>query len=127
MGVWNQVRKANLLFRRIDNGVPFRENSGHSSRLESKSCTRATVTFSPLFPFSMLTLFSPFAGPAGATTYTLDEGQPLVFGTVEHYSAKYEDTITDIARRFSLGWEEIQRAIPQCGSAGFPARIQPDS
>jgi len=52
------------------------------------------------------------AVPAGATTYTLDEGQPLVFGAEEHYTAKYEDTITDIARRFSLGWEEIQRANP---------------
>ena len=60
--------------------------------------------------FFLLTLL--VAAPAGATTYTLDEGQPLVFGTVEHYTAKYEDTITDIARRFSLGWEEIQRANP---------------
>jgi L,D-transpeptidase ErfK/SrfK len=61
-------------------------------------------------PFFLLAL--AIAAPAGATTYTLDEGEPLVFGTVEHYTAKYEDTITDIARRFSLGWEEIQRANP---------------
>jgi L,D-transpeptidase ErfK/SrfK len=53
-----------------------------------------------------------FAVPAGATTYELGEGQPLVFGTVEHYTATYEDTLTDIARRYSLGYEEIVRANP---------------
>ena len=52
------------------------------------------------------------AVPAWATTYELGEGQPLVFGTVEHYTTTYEDTFTDIARRFSLGWEEIARANP---------------
>jgi L,D-transpeptidase ErfK/SrfK len=50
--------------------------------------------------------------PAWATTYELDEGQPLVFGTIEHYTTTYEDTFTDIARRFSLGYEEIARANP---------------
>jgi len=53
-----------------------------------------------------------FAVPAAATTYELGEGQPLVFGTIEHYTAKYEDTLTDIARRYSLGYEEIVRANP---------------
>jgi L,D-transpeptidase ErfK/SrfK len=53
-----------------------------------------------------------FAVPAAATTYELGEGQPLVFGTVEHYTATYEDTLTDIARRYSLGYEEIVRANP---------------
>lgn len=71
------------------------------------------------------------AAPAWATSYVLseyrdpsetrelvdgqpvvDEGPPLVFGNVEHYTAKYEDTLTDIARRFSLGYEEIVRANP---------------
>ncbi|MEJ1960762.1 MAG: L,D-transpeptidase family protein [Gammaproteobacteria bacterium] len=50
--------------------------------------------------------------PAWATTYELDEGQPLVFGTTEHYTTTYEDTFTDIARRYSLGYEEIARANP---------------
>jgi L,D-transpeptidase ErfK/SrfK len=53
-----------------------------------------------------------FAAPAGATTYELGEGAPTVFGSVEHYTATYEDTLTDIARRFSLGYEEIVRANP---------------
>ena len=36
----------------------------------------------------------------------------MVFGSVEHYTTTYEDTFTDIARRFSLGYEEIARANP---------------
>ncbi len=57
------------------------------------------------------------AGPAAATTFPLTppvEGQPpsRVVGTVEHYTTTYEDTFTDIARRYSLGWEEMIRANP---------------
>jgi L,D-transpeptidase ErfK/SrfK len=52
------------------------------------------------------------AAPARATTYELAEGAPLVFGSVEHYTTTYEDTLTDIARRYSLGYEEIVRANP---------------
>jgi L,D-transpeptidase ErfK/SrfK len=50
--------------------------------------------------------------PAWATTYEIEDGQPLVFGTNEHYTTVYEDTFTDIARRYSLGWDEIARANP---------------
>jgi L,D-transpeptidase ErfK/SrfK len=50
--------------------------------------------------------------PAWATTYEIEDGQPLVFGTNERYTTKYEDTFTDIARRYSLGWDEIARANP---------------
>ena len=50
--------------------------------------------------------------PAWATTYEIQDGQPLVFGTNEHYTTQYEDTFTDIARRYSLGWDEIARANP---------------
>jgi L,D-transpeptidase ErfK/SrfK len=50
--------------------------------------------------------------PAQATTYEIEDGQPLVFGTNEHYTTVYEDTFTDIARRYSLGWDEIARANP---------------
>ena len=52
------------------------------------------------------------AVPASATTYDLAEGTPAVFGTTEHYTTTYEDTFTDIARRFSLGYEEVARANP---------------
>jgi L,D-transpeptidase ErfK/SrfK len=50
--------------------------------------------------------------PAGATTYELGEGTPLVFGEITHYTTTYEDTFTDIARRYSLGWEELIRVNP---------------
>jgi len=50
--------------------------------------------------------------PVSATTYELAEGTPAVFGTIEHMTTSYEDTLTDIARRYSLGYEEIVRANP---------------
>ena len=50
--------------------------------------------------------------PAAATTYELGEGTPLVFGELTHYTTTYDDTFTDIARRYSLGWEEVIRVNP---------------
>lgn len=52
------------------------------------------------------------AAPASATVYELSEGTPEVFGEVERIRATYEDTLVDIARRFSLGYEEITRVNP---------------
>ncbi len=52
------------------------------------------------------------ADSAGATTYELGEGTPQVFGELTHYTTTYEDTFTDIARRYSLGWEEVIRVNP---------------
>jgi len=60
----------------------------------------------------LLAIVALAAGPAGATTYELEDGQPAVFGAVEYYTAAYEDTLTDIARRYSLGYEEIVRVNP---------------
>jgi L,D-transpeptidase ErfK/SrfK len=59
-----------------------------------------------LLPAALLTV------PAWATTYELGEGTPLVFGEITHYTTTYEDTFTDIARRYSLGWEEVIRVNP---------------
>jgi L,D-transpeptidase ErfK/SrfK len=66
----------------------------------------------PTRSFFWLLLAAAVTAPAGATTYDLAEGTPAVFGTIEHYTTTYEDTFTDIARRFSLGYEEIARANP---------------
>lgn len=52
------------------------------------------------------------AVPASATRYELPEGAPPVFGEVIHHTTVYEDTFTDLARRYSLGWEEIARVNP---------------
>jgi len=51
-------------------------------------------------------------GPAGATVYELPENGSAVFGTDERIRATYQDTLLDIARRYSLGYEEIIRANP---------------
>src|ERR1700753_3063295 len=52
------------------------------------------------------------AGPAAATVYELPENGAAVFGTDEHIKSTYQDTLLDIARRYSLGYEEIIRANP---------------
>jgi L,D-transpeptidase ErfK/SrfK len=50
--------------------------------------------------------------PAQATVYELAPDAPAVFGAVEHMTAAFEDSLPDLARRYSLGYEEIVRANP---------------
>jgi L,D-transpeptidase ErfK/SrfK len=59
-----------------------------------------------------LTLLLCVCGPAGATQYELTEGAPPVYGADQYVKAAYEDTLLDIARRYSVGYEEIRRANP---------------
>jgi L,D-transpeptidase ErfK/SrfK len=61
---------------------------------------------------SLAGLFAILCGPAGATVYELPEGGAAVFGSDEHIKSTYQDTLLDIARRYSLGYEEIIRANP---------------
>src|SRR5215470_8702482 len=49
---------------------------------------------------------------ADATEYTLTSTDALIFGDTEVITAFGEDTLPDLARRYSLGYEEIQRANP---------------
>lgn len=51
-------------------------------------------------------------GPASATVYELSQNGSAVFGTDERIKSTYQDTLLDIARRYSLGYEEIIRANP---------------
>ena len=51
-------------------------------------------------------------GAARATQYPLTSGDALMFGDMETITAFGEDTLPDLARRYSLGYEEIQRANP---------------
>lgn len=51
--------------------------------------------------------------PAGATQYELADDAPPVFGADQYVKANYEDTLLDIARRYSVGYEEIVRANPK--------------
>src|SRR5580658_1482721 len=52
------------------------------------------------------------SAPLAATQYELTEGAPPVYGTDQYVKAAYEDTLLDIARRNSVGYEEIRRANP---------------
>jgi len=52
------------------------------------------------------------AGSAQATQYPLTDAQALMFGEIETITAFGEDTLPDLARRYSLGYEEIQKANP---------------
>jgi L,D-transpeptidase ErfK/SrfK len=52
------------------------------------------------------------ATPARATVYELADGGTGLFGREERVLTSYQDTLYDIARRFSLGSEEIVRVNP---------------
>jgi len=52
------------------------------------------------------------ASAANATQYPLESADALMFGEIETITAFGEDTLPDLARRYSLGYEEIQRANP---------------
>jgi L,D-transpeptidase ErfK/SrfK len=61
---------------------------------------------------AMVWVLAALCGPAAATVYELPENGSAVFGTDERIKATYQDTLLDIARRYSLGYEEIIRANP---------------
>src|SRR6185312_4616780 len=50
--------------------------------------------------------------PVANERFELDPGQDVV-GVVQVVKATKEDTLTDIARRFNVGYEEIVRANPK--------------
>jgi L,D-transpeptidase ErfK/SrfK len=57
-------------------------------------------------------LLAAIRAPAWATVYALPDDGSVVFGTDERIQSAYQDTLLDIARRYSLGYEEIIRANP---------------
>jgi L,D-transpeptidase ErfK/SrfK len=60
----------------------------------------------------MVWVLAGLCGPAAATVYELPEDGSAVFGADERIKSTYQDTLLDIARRYSLGYEEIIRANP---------------
>jgi L,D-transpeptidase ErfK/SrfK len=52
------------------------------------------------------------ASAAQASVYEIKDGEPPVFGTIGHALTVFEDTLPDLARFNSLGYEEIVRANP---------------
>jgi len=65
-----------------------------------------------VFAPSLIAVFVVMAGAAQATQYPLASDDALMFGDNETITAFGEDTLPDLARRYSLGYEEIQRANP---------------
>jgi len=61
--------------------------------------------------FAALLAALGLSGPAVAETYRLG-ADDQVLGTTGSVTTRYEDTLTDVARRFGLGYEEIVRANP---------------
>jgi len=57
-------------------------------------------------------LLALVCAPAGATVFELPDNGSAVFGSDERIKSHYQDTLLDIARRYSLGYEEIIRANP---------------
>ena len=57
-------------------------------------------------------LISAAAGPALATVYTLATPDDAVVGEDQTVQTVYEDTLYDLARKFSLGSEEVIRVNP---------------
>ncbi len=61
----------------------------------------------------LLWLSAVLVAPASqATMYLLPEHGSALFGSVEHTVTTYEDTLIDLGRRYSLGYEEIRRVNP---------------
>ncbi len=59
-----------------------------------------------------LVLLGGVACSASATQYPLTGPDAQMFGEMETITTFAEDTLPDLARRYSLGYEEIQRANP---------------
>ena len=57
-------------------------------------------------------LWVALCATAGAAQYELVDNAPPVYGADQIVTAAYEDTLLDIARRNSVGYEEIRRANP---------------
>jgi L,D-transpeptidase ErfK/SrfK len=66
----------------------------------------------PRMRLKMAVLLAGITCGASATQYPLDSSDALMFGDIETITTFAEDTLPDLARRYSLGYEEIQRANP---------------
>ncbi|MDE2219971.1 MAG: hypothetical protein KGJ52_06290, partial [Gammaproteobacteria bacterium] len=58
-------------------------------------------------------LLAAASGPCAATVYVLADPAQRVFGEDQRVQTVYEDTLYDMARRYSLGSEELIRVNPQ--------------
>ena len=76
------------------------------------STTRATLIRLAGGRVPVLAVALMATAQASATQFELTEGSE-VFGEDLHIKTHYSDTLSEIARRYSLGWEELIRANPK--------------
>jgi LysM repeat protein len=62
------------------------------------------------------------ASTAQATVYQLPKDTPPIVGEDQTYTTVYEDTLYDLARKYSLGSEELIRVNPGVDPCRAPAR-----
>jgi L,D-transpeptidase ErfK/SrfK len=65
-----------------------------------------------LASFLALLLTLPLARPAAATQYVQSDPNQAVYGADQSVQTRYEDTLYDLARQYSLGSEELIRVNP---------------
>jgi len=70
----------------------------------------SVVTLKVVAPIALLALILSL--PSRATTYTLTDPQQQVIGEDQQVVTVYEDTLYDLARKYSLGSEELIRVNP---------------
>jgi len=58
-------------------------------------------------------LLATLSGPCAATVYELSDPVQSVLGVIKASQTVYEDTLYDLARRYSLGSEGMIRVNPQ--------------
>jgi L,D-transpeptidase ErfK/SrfK len=70
------------------------------------------VRFARRFPWVLSALLGALALPAHATVFELRDDGGGIFGVIETVETRYEDTLIELARRYSLGYEELTRVNP---------------
>lgn len=69
---------------------------------------KASRSFHPILLLPWL-----LAAPAHSTVYELPDPSAVLLGEVQYTVTAYEDTLIDIGRRYSLGYEEVRRVNPK--------------
>lgn len=81
----------------------------HSVLLAALLAGCATVPVAPPPPVDPEASLAP---PMAMSSFVIDPGHDEVVGEIQVIRARHEDTLSDIARRFNVGWEEIVAANP---------------
>jgi L,D-transpeptidase ErfK/SrfK len=85
------------------------KDSRFCSKIKAMDHRLSRTRAAPAFALAWAALLG---APAGASVYPLPADGSAVVGTDESVSTVYEDTLPDLAHRYSLGYYEIIRANP---------------